>query len=360
MDEPVVDGLTVSSHTVPTEQPEGDGTFRWDSTTIVLVQARSGETTGIGWTYGPVACGSVVRDQLADIAIGSTALAPNAVQHRMVAAVRNAGRPGIAAGAISAVDIALWDLKARLLGLPLHRLLGAQRSSVDVYGSGGFTTYDDATQDAQLRGWVEGQRIRRVKIKIGADRDLHRIRAARASIGDEAQLFVDANGAYQAKQAIRLASAASDARIEWFEEPVSSDDLSGLALVRSAVSADVAAGEYGYDLAYFRRMCEAGSVDCLQADATRCGGITEWLRVAALAQSFGLQLSAHCAPHVHAQAAASIDNIRHLEWFHDHVRIESIFFDGVLDPQGGAVTPADRPGLGLEFRRSDAERFRVG
>jgi L-alanine-DL-glutamate epimerase-like enolase superfamily enzyme len=360
MADPVVDGLTVSSYTVPTEQPEGDGTFRWNSTTLVLVEVRSGETTGIGWTYGPAACAAVVRDQLADLVIGGTALAPGAVQHRMVEAVRNAGRPGVAAGAISAVDIALWDLKARLLGLPLQQLLGAQRASVDVYGSGGFTTYDDATQDAQLRGWVEGQRIPRVKIKIGADRDLHRIRAARVSIGDEAQLFVDANGAYQAKQAIRLASAASDARIEWFEEPVSSDDLSALALVRSAVSADVAAGEYGYDLAYFRRMCEAGSVDCLQADATRCGGITEWLRVAALAQSFGLQLSAHCAPHVHAQAAASIDNIRHLEWFHDHVRIESIFFNGVLDPQGGAVTPTDRPGLGLEFRRSDVEMFRVG
>jgi L-alanine-DL-glutamate epimerase-like enolase superfamily enzyme len=361
-----VDRLTVSCYTVPTDRPEADGTFAWDSTTMALVEVQSGDTTGIGWTYGPAACGAFIRERLEPVVTGADAFAPASAQRRMVEAVRNDGRAGIAAGAISAVDIALWDLKARLLDLPLHRLLGAQRASVDVYGSGGFTTYDAATQDAQLRGWVEAQGIPRVKIKIGenrgrrTERDRERIAAARASIGDAAELFVDANGAYSAKQAIRLARDITESRVTWFEEPVSSDDLAGLAAVKRAIDADVAAGEYGYDLAYLRRLCESGAVDCLQADATRCGGITEWMRVAAVAQSFGLDLSAHCAPHVHAHAATAIDNPRHLEWFHDHVRIESLFFDGTLDPQGGSVTPRDgEPGLGLRFRSADAAPFRV-
>jgi L-alanine-DL-glutamate epimerase-like enolase superfamily enzyme len=170
---------------------------------------------------------------------------------------------------------------------------------------------------------------------------------------------VDANGAYTAKQAtwVMLQAAAQD--VSWFEEPVSSDDLAGLRAVRESVTADVTAGEYGYDLAYFERMCAAGAVDCLQADVSRCGGITEWQRVAAVAAAHNLEISGHCAPHLHAHVAAATPNLRHLEWFHDHVRIESRFFDGALDPAGGSITPsADAPGHGLTPRESDMEAYR--
>jgi L-alanine-DL-glutamate epimerase-like enolase superfamily enzyme len=269
--------------------------------------------------------------------------------------------------AISAVDVALWDLKARLLGLPLHRLLGAVRAEVPVYGSGGFTTYDEQQLSQQLQGWVETDRIPRVKIKIGEswgscpERDLARVRQAREVIGPDTELYVDANGGYGRKQAVRMITAMAEQDVRWFEEPVSSDDLVGLREVRDRARADVAAGEYGYDLDYFRRMCAAGAVDCLQADVSRCGGISEWIRVAALAASMGLQLSGHCAPHLHAHVAAAIPNLRHLEWFHDHVRIESMFFDGALDPHGGSVTPDPAaPGLGLTLRRQDAARYRTG
>jgi len=216
--------------------------------------------------------------------------------------VRNAGRPGAVGYAISAVDVALWDLKARLLDLPLHRLLGAVREQVPVYGSGGFTTYDEAQLHEQLTHWVDEQQIPRVKIKIGeswggdAVRDLRRMTQARRIIGADVELFVDANGGYGRKQAIRVMHAAADLDVRWFEEPVSSDDLDGLREVRDAVWPDVTAGEYGYDVYYFRRMCAAGAVDCLQADVSRCGGITEWLRVSAIAASFGLQVSSHCGP----------------------------------------------------------------
>jgi L-alanine-DL-glutamate epimerase-like enolase superfamily enzyme len=306
----------------------------------------------------------VVTGLLAGVVGGRCALDVPGCHRAMVDAVRNAGRPGAVAMALSAVDVALWDLKARLLGLPLHRLLGAARDTVPVYGSGGFTTYDDRRLAAQLAGWAE-QGIPRVKIKIGEswgsceDRDLDRLRRARAVVGDGVELFADANGGYTVKQAVRVAARAAEVDLRWLEEPVSSDDLAGLRRVRDAVAADVTAGEYGFDLTYFRRMCEAGAVDCLQVDASRCGGLTEWLRAAAVAASHHLDVSGHCAPHLHAAVAAATPNLRHLEWFHDHVRIEGRFFDGALDPAGGALRPADGPGHGLAFRDADAAPFRV-
>lgn len=364
--DPHVDSVEARVYTVPTDEPEADGTIAWDSTTIVLVRARSGSTVGTGWTYGAAECGAVVTSTLAPLIVGESALDIGARINAMVKAVRNSGRQGAIGYAISAVDIALWDLKARLLELPLHRLLGAERTDVPVYGSGGFTTYSEARLKEQLGGWALGQRIPRVKIKIGESwgtnptRDLDRIRHARAIIGDKTELFVDANGGYARKQAIRIAHEASDADIRWFEEPVSSDDLEGLREVRNAVDADVTAGEYGFDLTYFRRMAAAESVDCLQADATRCGGISEFLRVAAVAASYGLDVSAHCGPHAHAHVAAAVPNLRHIEWFHDHVRIETMFFDGTLDPSGGTISPRDDPGNGLTLRNTYAEQFRVG
>jgi L-alanine-DL-glutamate epimerase-like enolase superfamily enzyme len=365
LDAPVTD-LTVHAYTIPTDAPEADGTLTWDSTTIVVVEAATGGTTGTGWTYGPVACATVADHELRPVVTGRDALDPPGAFHAMVRAVRNTGRPGVASCAISAVDVALWDLAARLVDLPLHRYLGAVRDEVPVYGSGGFTTYDDHQLCEQLVGWTSGQGIPRVKIKIGESwgtrpqRDLERMRQARDAIGDDVELFVDANGGYSRKQAIRVMHDASDLGIRWFEEPVSSDDLEGLREVRDAVLADVAAGEYGYDLVYFRRMCESGAVDCLQADVSRCGGITEWQRVAAVAASHGLDISGHCAPHLHAHVAAATPNLRHLEWFHDHTRIESAFFDGTLDPAGGSIRPdAAVPGHGLTLRTTDIDRFQV-
>ena len=361
-----IDAVDVSVYTVPTDAPEGDGTLTWDSTTMVLAEIRAGDSRGIGWTYGPRACASVITDVLADAICGRSPLEVTRSSDAMVKAVRNLTRPGVAGYAISAVDVALWDLKARVLGLPLHHLLGAVRDSVPVYGSGGFTTYSQDQLRDQLDGWVGEHGIPRVKIKIGESwgtnlaRDLERMRQARTIIGDDVELFVDANGGYRAKQAIRLMNTASDLDVRWFEEPVSSDDLDGLREVRAAVLADVTAGEYGYDLYYFRRMCAAEAVDCLQADVSRCGGITEWLRVAAVAAAHGLEISGHCGPHLHAHAAAATPNLRHLEWFHDHVRIESLFFDGTLDPAGGVIRPDPGvPGLGLTLRTADAEPYRI-
>jgi L-alanine-DL-glutamate epimerase-like enolase superfamily enzyme len=365
--DPVVSGLDVSTYTIPTDSPEADGTFAWDATTMVLVRARAGDREGIGWTYAPSSCAQLIAGTLGPAVSGRCAWDTAGAALSMLQTVRNTGRSGLAGYAISAVDCALWDLKARLLDLPLYKLLGAVRGEVAIYGSGGFTTYSRQQLEDQLGGWVHDQHIPRVKIKIGQDRgagvprDVERIGQARAVIGDSAELYVDANGAYTAKQAVRAFEAAQELRPAWFEEPVSADHLDGLRTVREAVSADVAAGEYGTDLFYFQRLCQADAVDCVQVDVSRCGGITQWLRIAALVAAYGLQVSGHCAPHLSAHAAAATENFRHLEWFHDHVRIERKFFDGTLDPAGGAIAPdAHTPGNGLSLRTADTEKYRVG
>lgn len=363
---PRVERVSARAYTVPTDLPEADGTAEWSSTTIVVVEAQSGGTAGTGWTYGPAACALVVRELLADVLVGRDAMAVPACWSAMVSAARNSTRAGLAGYAISAADVALWDLKARLLGLPLAALFGTVREDVPIYGSGGFTTYEDEETTKQLGCWVHDQAIPRVKIKIAeshggrVDRDLHRIHLARQVIGPGAELFVDANGGYTPKQAVRTMYAAASADIRWLEEPVSSDDLSGLSTVRSLVGADVAAGEYGSDIFYFERMCAAGAVDCLQIDATRAGGYTEWLRAAAVAAAHGLEVSGHCAPNLHAPVAAATPNLRHLEWFHDHVRIESMLFEGALDARGGQVAPnRDAPGHGLVLLPAVAGSYEV-
>jgi L-alanine-DL-glutamate epimerase-like enolase superfamily enzyme len=265
--------------------------------------------------------------------------------------------------AISAVDIALWDLKARLLNVSLVTLLGKIRNQVPVYGSGGFTSYSVKQLQEQLAGWIEAG-MQRVKMKIGRNpsQDLERVAAARAAIGNEAELFVDANGAYDRKEALGKASLLGELDVSWFEEPVSSDDLDGLRLVRdrAPVCMDIAAGEYGYDLFYFRRMLEAGAVDILQADATRCGGFTGFLSVASLCQARSMRLSAHTAPSLHAHPCCALAPVCHVEYFHDHSRIEQMLFDGALKAENGMLRPdLSRPGLGIEFKRSDAERYAI-
>jgi L-alanine-DL-glutamate epimerase-like enolase superfamily enzyme len=362
-----VESLEVGVYTVPTQQPESDGTLTWTSTTVVVAEPRAGGQAGLGLTYATPACAPLIREVLAEVVVGADPLDVPGTWAAMVRRIRNLGRPGIASMAIAAVDTGLWDLKARLLGQPLCRLLGMARDRVPVYGSGGFTSLTDTELVGQLTGWAQGDRIPRVKMKVATAwgqqerRDLERVALAREALGEDVELYVDANGGYTRKQAVRVGRAFADQGVTWFEEPVSSDDLAGLQQVRGQTTTDVAAGEYGYDLAYFRRMLVAGAVDCLQADVSRCAGITEWLRVAALAAAHQLELSAHCAQSLTAHAAAAVPNLRHLEYFADHARVDRLLFDGVLDPAGGTLCPdLSRPGMGLELRDGDAERYRVG
>ena len=355
-----IEALEVAAATIPTDAPESDGTLGWDKTTIVVVEARCGDARGIGWTYASTASAELIRDTLAGTLTGHDAMDIPGAWMAMERAVRNEGRVGIAAMAISAVDIALWDLKARVLDLPLCALLGRIRESAPMYGSGGFCSYSLQRIGEQLAGWVE-LGIPRVKMKVGREQgaDRRRVAAARDAIGDDVELYVDGNGAYSRQEALLWSEIfRNEFGVSYFEEPVSSDDRAGLALLRdrSPAGLAVAAGEYGYDLPYFRDMVPC--VDIQQADATRCGGITGMLAVGALCQAHQVPFSAHCAPNLSAHPCCAIPTLAHIEYFHDHVRIEGMLFDGVLSPRDGALRPdLSRPGLGLELKRAELERY---
>jgi L-alanine-DL-glutamate epimerase-like enolase superfamily enzyme len=360
---PKIEKLAVSCYAIPTESAESDGTLKWEKTTLVLVEAQAGGFAGIGYSYADVATGKLIESLLGGVVTGGNAFDIPGAHAAMRRQIRNLGRPGIASMAISAVDNALWDLKARLLNVSLAGLLGAAHEGAEIYGSGGFTSYSIAKLQEQLGGWA-AEGLTAVKMKIGRDpeADFERVRAARKAIGPGVRLFVDANAAYSRKQALAQAEKFAELDVRWFEEPVSSDDLEGLRLLRDRAPAgmEIAAGEYGYDSGYFRRMLAAGAVDVLQADATRCAGITGFLAAAALSAAFQVPFSFHCAPALHVAPACAVPSFQIGEYFFDHVRIEQMLFDGVPQPKKGKLAPdLSRPGFGLDFKRADATRFAV-
>jgi L-alanine-DL-glutamate epimerase-like enolase superfamily enzyme len=354
-----VERVAVSAYTVPTDSPESDGTLRWDSTTMIVAEATGGGERGLGYTYGDVSVGTFIVSKLKGEVEGTEAMSPPAAWAGMQRAIRNAGRPGVGAMAVSAVDIALWDLKAKLLGVPLADALPRFHAAVPVYGSGGFTSYSDEQLHNQLGDWA-AQGIPRVKMKVGRepDEDPKRMRVAREAIGEDVELLVDANGAYARKQALYWAEAFAEEGISSLEEPVSSEDHEGLRRVRDRGPGGlaIAAGEYEWTLPQLADL--AGCVDIMQADVTRCGGITNLLRVDGICKGRQIPFSAHCAPAVSAHACCAMESLLHLEYFHDHVRVEGMLFDGVLSPGEGYLRPApSRPGLGLDLKRADAERY---
>ncbi len=359
-----IERVEVAAYTIPTDEPESDGTLAWDTTTMVCVHASAGGERGFGYTYSHAAAAALVADVLAPLLQGRDAMDVPGAWRAMVSALRNIGRPGLGSAAVSAVDVALWDLKAKLLGVPLASLLGRARESVPVYGSGGFTSYSDERLRGQLGGWAEAG-LSAVKMKVGrnpAD-DPHRVAAARAAIGPDRLLMVDANGAYARRQALAMAQCFAELGVVWFEEPVSSDDLAGLRLIRdrTPLGMEVTAGEYGYDAWYFRRMLDAGAVDVLQADATRCGGITGFLAVAHECAARGTPLSSHTAPALHLAVCCAADSVRHMEYFHDHVRIESMLLDRAPEPREGRLAPdLERPGIGFDLDEAAAQPYRTG
>jgi L-alanine-DL-glutamate epimerase-like enolase superfamily enzyme len=330
---------------------------------MVLVQLKANGKSGLGYTYADAATAKLTQTLLKGVVEGKDVFSHGDIWLALLRHVRNLGETGITQMAIAAIDNALWDLRARLLNLPLVSLLGAVRASIPVYGSGGFTSYNDAQLTEQLGGWARDG-FRMVKIKVGAHPgdDLRRTQIARKAIGAAVELFVDANGAYTVTQASRFAEAFAGEEVRWFEEPVSADNLAGLRQIRRRAPSgmDIAAGEYGYNAWYFRRMIEASAVTVLQADATRCGGISGFLNVGAQCWASGLPLSSHCGPSMHLHVCCAVPRAVHMEFFHDHARIERLFFEGFCEPKNGIMSPdLSRPGMGLELKEQDAAKYLV-
>lgn len=354
--------VSVAAYRIPTDAPESDGTLEWDSTTLVVVEITAAGRTGLGYTYADAGVAGLIARHLEPALREHDALDPPAVRATFAARLRNFGSGGLAAMALSAVDVALWDLKAKQLDVSLAALLGSVRKVLPVYGSGGFTSYDDEQLRAQFEAWA-ALGVRAFKMKIGREthRDRHRLRVARAAIGDEAELFVDANGAYTRNQARAWAAILADEfDVRWLEEPLPPADHEGLRFLREQVppKLEITEGEYGADLDDFRRLLEADAADVIMPDATRCGGVTGFTQAAALCQAWHKPISSHCAPALHLPLGLALLGMRHAEYFHDHARIENELFDGAPALRDGVLRPdLSRPGLGLEFKHADAARY---
>lgn len=362
-DQVLIRNLKAAAYTIPTDTHEADGTIEWDSTTIIIVELEGGGKKGLGYTYAHVATLEVIEKTLKKSVIGKDIMQLPDITAAMIKSIRNEGNCGIAMMAVSAVDNALWDLKARILNISVASLLGTVRNEVLVYGSGGFTSYSNKQLEKQLGSWAASG-MKHVKMKIGThiEKDLERVQAAREVLGPEVELYVDANGAYTARQAVEMAQQFSDYKVTWFEEPVPSDDLKGLNFIRNNVPKGmaVAAGEYGYNVPYFEKMLEAEAVDILQADATRCGGISGILHTDDLCLGHQLPFSSHCAPALHAQVAMTLNSFFIAEYFYDHARIEDMLLDGVPALKKGFLKPdLSRPGMGFDFKYKNAAKYLV-
>jgi L-alanine-DL-glutamate epimerase-like enolase superfamily enzyme len=358
-----ISSAKVTALTIPTEQPESDGTAEWDSTTVVIVEVSGGGASGLGYSYCNKAAAQISEELLKKEVIGKNAFDIEAIHAALDRQVRNWGRPGLVSNAISAIDTALWDLKARILGQPLALLLGRQRNETTAYGSGGFTSYSEKQLVNQLSGWASDG-FEHVKMKIGRhpDRDVQRVTAVQKALRGKAELFVDANGAYRRKQALEKSRIFGDLGVRWFEEPVTSDDRIGLRmLVKHAPPImRIAAGEYTYVLDDARLLLEAHAVDVLQADVTRCGGVTNFLKIGQACEIYHFPYSAHTCPSVHASICCSLAAAINIEYFYDHARIEHMIFEGAITPKAGKLAPdLSQPGLGLELKRQDAQKFEV-
>jgi len=360
---PAISSARISAYRIPTDQPESDGTAEWDSTTVVIVELTAGDQTGLGLAYANVAAAEVAKELVTKIITGKSAFDLPALHSAMDRHVRNWGRPGLVSSAISAVDIALWDLKARLLDRPVLALLGKMRDEVSAYGSGGFTSYTEKELVDQLSRWA-ADGMRAVKMKIGRhhEQDLRRVAAVQKVLGGHAELYVDANGAYQRKQALHKGRQFGDVGVTWFEEPVTSDDRVGLHMLveHAPPIMNIAAGEYCYVLDDARLLLEAQAVDVLQADVTRCGGATNFLKIGHVCETYHFPLSAHTSPSIHATLCCALVSAMNVEYFHDHSRIEQMIFDGARKPVRGNLIPdLSRPGFGLELKRVDAQKFHL-
>lgn len=329
---------------------------------MILVELKAGDIWSLGYTYGHAAIASLAKTLITSHVIGKNPLEIPLIWAELHRVIRNDGKAGIAAMAVAAIDISLWDLKAKLMNVSVAELLGSVRRKIDVYGSGGFTSYNEKELETQMRTWVD-LGVRHFKMKIGRqpNEDPARVAFVRECIGPVASLMVDANEAYDIPTALKRAEDFDKQRVSWFEQPINSQDLAGMCEIKKRFPPGMALadGEYIYDLPHVLNLIRARSADVIQLDVTRCQGITGFLKAAAVCEAAALPISSHCAPSLHVALGCALSGIMHLEYFFDHVRIEEELFDGVLPAKEGALEPdLSRLGLGLKLNIQKAERFR--
>jgi L-alanine-DL-glutamate epimerase-like enolase superfamily enzyme len=332
------------------------------SALFVHIKTDAGyEGLGVGQTVAR----DIVQGVLRPLLIGQDPLCIEKLWDDMFWRVRGFGRKGVAFCAISAVDIALWDLKAKLFGVPLYRLIGPYTDRVPIYGSGGWTSFTEAELVREQTGYVE-RGIPRVKMKVAKDfghaerEDVRRLAAVRKAVGDDVEIYVDANNGYYAKQAIAMARRLAEYDVKWFEEPVLADDIAGLAAIARAIDIPVATGEHEYTRYGFKELIAQGGADIVQPDVGRVGGVSEWLKVAHLAQAFNLPVAPHAVQLVHLHLACCTPNLKVVEYLGVSEESDRVWYTEFPEPRDGYWSPyPDRPGLGLELDPDAVLKFSV-
>lgn len=334
--------------------------------TAVWVHTRGGPS-GFGYCFqtsggATNAIAAFLRDGLAPRVVGQDALAPEALWHGMWRANMSLMRGGIGAWALSALDTACWDIVAKAAGLPLHRVLGGFRSRVPVYGSGGLRDFSDSDLVEELNAYI-AQGVTAYKFKIGGlaatagqSTDEQRVAMLRKEVGDDFTLYADANQAYTPAEAIEVSAMLRHHGVAWFEEPVPADSVDDLAFVASQSAVPVAVGENAYFRWGFRELCTRHAAAVLQPDVGVCGGVTEFRKVAALAESFNLALCSHLAHELSVSLVGASPAGMSVEYAdllpHDLWAQPNEVVDGHL------VAP-DVPGHGVELAPAARDRYRT-
>ena len=320
---------------------------------------------GLGIGQAAPGARQVIESALKDLLLDQDPFCIEKLWSDMFRRVRGYGRKGVAFCALSAVDIGLWDLKAKALGLPLYRLLGPYTDTVPIYGSGGWTNFTTEELVAEMVAYVD-QGINRVKMKVGKDfggserKDLERVAAVREAVGEDVALYVDANNGYYAKQAVYMAKEFEAYQVGWFEEPVLADDIQGLVDIRRAINIPVASGEHEYTRYGFKELIARGCVDIVQPDVGRVGGVTEWLKVAHMAHAFNLPVAPHAVQLVHLHLACATPNLKVVEYLNTSLETDRVWYTEFPEPRDGMWSPyPDRPGLGLELDPYAVEKWSV-
>ena len=331
---------------------------------FVQIQTDAG-FEGLGVAAGIRANRAVIHDTLEPVILGRDPFATEQLWNEMYWRVRGFGRKGVAFQAISAVDIALWDLKAKAFGVPLYRLLGTAHDAVPVYGSGGWTNYSTEELVAEQQGYVNNGH-KRVKMKVGKDfgrserEDIERVAAVRKALGDDIDIYIDANNGYYAKQAIRLSRVFEEYDIGWFEEPVLADDIEGLAAVSNATNIPVATGEHEYTKHGIADLIMRKGADIVQPDIGRVGGVTEWMKAAVLADGFNLPVAPHAYALFHLHCAMATPNLKVVEMLGAEENSNKHWFKEVPEQVNGMLKPfSDRPGFGLELDPDTVRNYSI-
>ena len=332
---------------------------------IVTLSVETDEgVTGLGVTYFGAGLTKTLKsavEELGELAVGEDPLRVERVAAKLKEAAGSAGPSGIFTLALSALDIALWDIRGKALGLPLWKLLGGAHERVPTYASGALMRglpldrLLQAGASLKERGWTAMKTQLALPGETSPGIEIDRIRRLREAIGPETLLMCDINQRWRPEEAILMGRRMEEEGVGlfWLEDPTQRDDYQGLARITAALTTPVAAGEYVYGIRPFRHICEARSVDIVMIDLVRVGGITEWLKVAGMAEAFNLPVVSHLIPEIHVHLIGAIPNgltVEYMPWL-------SRLFEEVPRPQKGELAMPAAPGLGLTFDEKALARY---